>query len=76
MVKYKDAIALGMERVELDDVGFHDEFGYDCFYLEKKLKHGTLYWYPDKRGFELINKSLTKPVKDIHEVELLIQLYT
>ena len=76
MVSYKDAVSLGMNRVEIDDVGFYDEFGYECFYLEKELTMGTLYWYPDTREFAFVVKSNHQPVKGFKEAQLLIEIYS
>lgn len=75
MVKYKDALSLGMKRVELDDVGFYDSFGYECFYLEKRLTMGTLYWYPDTQEVHLIVNESPHVVKGVKEAQLLISMY-
>lgn len=54
MVKYIEALSLGMERVDYDDPIFEEEYGYAGFYLEKKTQKGNVVWFPQTRTAMLL----------------------
>lgn len=81
-MKYQDLVDLGMERYEMDDKVFFEEYGYNSFILKKELGDFCFEWNPENNSFVKLYKTGGYKLKgcikiyELNVVEMLLKLYS
>lgn len=81
-MKYKELIDLGMERYEMDDKVFFEEYGYNSFLLKKEFEDFYFEWNPEDNGFVKLYKTEGYNLKgcvkiyELEVVEMLLKLHS
>lgn len=81
-MKYKDLLDLGMERYEMEDKVFFEEYGYNSFLLKKELGDFYFEWNPEKSDFVKLYKTEEYNLKgfikiyELEVVEMLLKLHS
>lgn len=81
-MRYKDLVDLGMERFEMNDSVFFEEYGYKSFLLKKELGDFYFEWNPENNDFVKLYKAEGQNLKgcikvyELEVVKMLIELHS
>ena len=81
-MRYQELVDLGMERYEMNDIVFFEEYGYNSFLLKKELGDFYFEWGPENSSFVKLYKTEGHKLKgcvkiyELEVVEMLIKLHS